>query len=117
MGARRDRAGVGQPGDQQPAATLVEPVRPARRAAQKEARAMTPDKSQLGSRSGGAVWRGFPAAAVAELQAEVRQRVLEEFDRSVVRLPAEVPWQRIIKKGVVIMSHPVSRVVFGWRPC
>ena len=49
----------------------------------------------------------------AELQAEVRRRALHEFDRSIKRLPAERPWQRIINKGVVIMSHPISRVVFG----
>jgi outer membrane lipoprotein-sorting protein len=52
-------------------------------------------------------------APSAEFQGGLRRRVLDEFDQSAHLLPAERPWRRIVKKGVVIMSHPISRLAFG----
>jgi outer membrane lipoprotein-sorting protein len=56
----------------------------------------------------------IPAPAPsAAFQAELRRRVLDEFDQSAHLLPAETRWQRIFKKGVIVMSNPISRIVFG----
>jgi outer membrane lipoprotein-sorting protein len=74
---------------------------------------MTPDNHNLDHEVEERLARVRASPPSAHLQADLRRRVLEEFDRSVNPLPAETPWQCIIKKGVVIMSHPVSRVGLG----
>jgi len=84
-------------------------VRPARRAAQKEARAMTPTIT-TGSRSGGAVAR-LPAPPPSP-NCKPKSAASVGGVRTVrVRLPAEKSWQRIIKKGVVI--HVTSSFARG----
>jgi outer membrane lipoprotein-sorting protein len=74
---------------------------------------MTPDNHNLDHEVEQRLARIPAPAPSARLHADLRRQVLEEFDRSVNPLPAETPWQRIIQKGVSIMSHPISRVAFG----
>jgi outer membrane lipoprotein-sorting protein len=52
-----------------------------------------------------------PPPASAEFQNELRSRVLDEYDHSFNSPPVEIVWRRTIHKGVVIMSHPISRAI------
>ncbi len=74
---------------------------------------MTPDNDNLDHEIEDRLTRISASPPSAEFQADLRRQMLEEFDRAVHLLPAESRWQRIIKKVVAIMSHPVSRVAFG----
>jgi outer membrane lipoprotein-sorting protein len=45
------------------------------------------------------------------IQNAARGQALEEFDRAIIPSSANAGWPRIIHKGAVIMSHPMSRIV------
>src|SRR5262249_45231118 len=99
-----------QPRDPEPAPPLAELERNAPTSAG-EVGSMTPEDEKLEQELIARLSRlPAPAPPAPEVQSEVRRRVLMEYDRSAARRTLAGSW-RVLQQGVLIMSHPASRVI------